>query len=84
MGIKSSSGPLKTGIIGSAIAAICCATPILTVTLGIIGLGAITRYLDYVLLPALAMFVGIIIYALTRKQRGACDETCPPGRQPRS
>ena len=78
---KSLNGLLKTGIIGSAIAAICCFTPVLAVTFGVIGLGAITGYLDYVLLPALVVFVGITIYALARKQRGACDETCPPGHQ---
>ena len=80
---KSSNGLLKTGVIGSAIIALCCFTPILVVTLGIVGLGAVTGYLDYVLFPGLVAFVGITIYALTRKQRGACDETCPPGRQPR-
>ncbi len=78
---KSSNGLLKTGIIGSAVIALCCFTPILVVTLGIVGLGAVTGYLDYVLLPALAAFVGITIYALTRKPRGACDETCPPHRR---
>ena len=82
MALKSSDGLLRTGVIGSAIAAICCFTPVLAVTLGIAGLGAVTGYLDYVLLPALVVFVGITIYALVRRQRGACDETCPPGRQP--
>lgn len=82
MGLKTSDGLLKTGVIGSAIAAICCFTPVLTVMLGIVGLGAVTGYLDYVLLPALVVFVGITIYALARKKRGGCDETRPPGRQP--
>lgn len=77
---KSSDGLLKTGLIGSTIAAICCFTPVLTVTLGVIGLGEITGYLDYVLLPVLAVFIGIIIYALARKPRGGCEEICPPGR----
>jgi len=74
---KFSSGLLKTGVIGSAIAAICCFTPVLAVTLGILGLGAITGYLDYVLLPVLAIFGGITIYALVRK-REACHEGCAP------
>jgi hypothetical protein len=34
------------------IAAVCCFTTILVVLLGAIGLGAITGYLDYVMLPA--------------------------------
>ena len=71
MGLKSSGGLLKIGLIGVAIAAICCFTPILVVTLGLVGMGAVTGYLDYVLLPALVVFVGITIYALARKQRGA-------------
>ena len=81
--VKSSNGLLKTGMIGSAVIALCCFTPILIVTLGILGLGGVTGYLDYVLLPGLAVFVGITLYALSRKPRGACDETCPPGRQTR-
>lgn len=67
---------LKTGVIGSAVAALCCFTPVLTVTLGIIGLGAVTGYLDYVLLPALAVFAGMAIYALIRRQPIGCDEAC--------
>ena len=36
--------------------------------LGVIGLGAITGYLDYVLLPALAVFLGLAVYAGARKR----------------
>ena len=79
MARKSSDGLLRTGVIGSAIAVICCVTPVLTVTLGVVGLGAITGYLDYVLLPALVVFIGITIYAMARKRRGSCNETCAPG-----
>ena len=49
---------LKTGIIGAVIAAICCATPILVIALGALGLSAWVGGLDYVLLPALAIFIG--------------------------
>ena len=55
---------LKTGIAGSVIAAICCATPVLVIALGVVGLSAWTGWLDYVLIPALVVFVGITIYAL--------------------
>jgi hypothetical protein len=34
--------------------ALCCFTPILVILLGVVGLSALTWYLDYVLLPALA------------------------------
>lgn len=74
-----SNGLLKTGLIGSVIAAICCFTPVLIVMLGVVGLGAITGYLDYVLLPGLVVFVGITIYALVRKPYGSCEDACPPG-----
>lgn len=59
---------LRTGIIGTVIAALCCFTPVLVVLLGAVGLSAWLGWLDYVLLPALAMFVGITIYALVRRR----------------
>jgi len=43
---------LKTGIIGTVIAALCCFTPILVVLFGAVGLSAVVGYLDVVLLPA--------------------------------
>lgn len=59
---------LKTGIIGTIVAALCCFTPVLVVLLGIVGLSAVTGYLDYVLFPALAFFILLTIYALWRRQ----------------
>jgi len=60
---------LGAGVIGTVVAALCCFTPILVLLLGAVGLGALTGYLDYVLLPALAFFVGLTIYAATRKRQ---------------
>ena len=60
---------LGTGVVGTGIAALCCFTPVLVVLLGAVGLGAVTGYLDYVLLPALAFFVGLTIYAVIRKTK---------------
>jgi len=60
---------LKVGIVGTVIAALCCFTPILVVLLGTVGLSALTGYLDIVLLPALAIFVGLTVYALWRRSR---------------
>ena len=60
---------LKIGIIGTVIAALCCFTPILVVLLGVVGLSAALGWLDYVLFPALAFFIGLTIYALYRRQR---------------
>ena len=62
-------GILTTGIIGAVIAALCCFTPVLVILLGVVGLSAVIGYLDYVLLPALAFFVLLTIYALWRRQR---------------
>lgn len=60
---------LKMGVIGTVIAALCCFTPVLVVLLGVVGLSAVVGYLDYVLLPALALFVLITIYAVVRRAR---------------
>lgn len=62
---------LKTGIVGSLVAAVCCATPILVVLLAAVGLSAWAGWLDYVLMPALAVFVGVTIYALHRRRNEA-------------
>jgi mercuric ion transport protein len=59
---------LKTGIIGTVIAALCCFTPVLVILFGAVGLSAVVGYLDYVLLPALAFFVILTIYAVWRRQ----------------
>jgi mercuric ion transport protein len=64
---------LKVGVIGAGIAAICCFTPALVVLLGVVGLSHLSGVLDYVLLPALLVFVGMIIYALIRKSRAAAE-----------
>ena len=60
---------LKTGIIGTIIAVICCFTPALVILLGAVGFSAWIGWLDYVLFPALALFLGIIGYGLWRRQR---------------
>ncbi|NWG47371.1 MAG: mercury resistance system transport protein MerF [Alphaproteobacteria bacterium] len=61
---------IKTGAAGSVIAAICCFTPALVVLLGA-GLSAWLGWIDYVLFPALALFLGITAYGLWRRQRSA-------------
>jgi len=60
---------LTTGIIGTLLAAVCCFTPILVVLLGTLGLSMFVGWLDYVLLPALAIFIAIAIYALVKKTK---------------
>lgn len=62
---------LLTGIVGTVIAALCCFTPLLVVLLGAVGLSAAIGWLDFVLLPALAGFAGLTLYALARRRRRA-------------
>lgn len=66
---------LRTGIIATVVAALCCFTPVLAILLGTVGLSALTGYLDIVLLPALIFFVGLTAYAVYRRHRGRqqCD-----------
>ncbi len=60
---------LSIGIGGTVVAALCCFTPILVVLLGAVGLSAALGWLDYVLFPALAFFVGLTIYAAYQRQK---------------
>ena len=74
--MKNESGKplLKVGVIGTILAAICCTTPILVIALGMMGLGAMTGYLDYVLLPLLGLFILLALYGFLqgRKKDGEC------------
>ena len=60
---------LRVGIIGTVIAALCCFTSVLVVLLGVVGLSALTGYLDVVLLPALAFFIGLTTYVLWKRSK---------------
>jgi mercuric ion transport protein len=60
---------LTTGIVGTIIAALCCFTPLLVVLLGAVGLSAWLGWLDYVLLPALGIFIAITIYAMVQRMK---------------
>ncbi len=65
---------LGIGIGGTVVAALCCFTPILVVLLGALGLSAALGWLDYVLFPALAFFIGLTIYAIYRRQKRQAQE----------
>jgi mercuric ion transport protein len=62
---------ITTGIVCSILAVICCLTPALVVLLSALGLAALIGYLDYVLLPAMAAFLGLIVYGWWIKSRCA-------------
>jgi mercuric ion transport protein len=64
----TNNGLLQVGIIGSVIAALCCFTPVLVLLLGAVGLSALVGVLDFVLLPVLAIFVTITVYALWKRK----------------
>ncbi|MET4130842.1 mercury resistance system transport protein MerF [Roseovarius sp. MBR-6] len=70
---KSDRRLLITGIVGTIIVALCCFTPVLVVLFGIVGLSALVGWLDIVLLPALAFFIGLTIYAVWRRQRNTTN-----------
>lgn len=66
---------IATGIVGTVFAALCCFTPVLVVLLGAVGLSAWLGWLDYVLLPALAFFVALTVYAVWRRQQRQTTRT---------
>jgi mercuric ion transport protein len=60
---------ITTGAIGGILAAICCATPILALALGAVGLGAWLAKADYVLIPALVLCLALLALGLYRSTR---------------
>jgi mercuric ion transport protein len=59
---------ITTGVVGGALTAICCATPLLAVVLGAVGLTAWLAKADYVLIPALIICLGLIGVGLFRRR----------------
>lgn len=60
---------LIASLTGTIVVAICCFTPILVIGLGALGLGAWIGYLDYILLPALGILVGLTLLSYWRYRR---------------
>ncbi|MDQ6994708.1 MAG: mercury resistance system transport protein MerF [Mariprofundaceae bacterium] len=60
---------LKTSILATIVAAICCFTPALVILLGAVGLATWTGYLDMILIPALVLFIGLTIYAFMQHDK---------------
>ncbi len=77
---------IRTGLVGGAVAAICCATPFLAIVLGALGLSAWAAKADYVLIPVLLGSVALVGIGLYRRQASAT--CCEPGgndtRSPKS
>ena len=62
---------LKTSIIGTVIALVCCFTPVLVILFGLLGLSAYIGWLDMVLLPILVLFLILTGYALWKCKKAA-------------
>lgn len=62
-------GSFVAAAIGTAVVALCCFTPILVIALGLVGLGVLTPYLDYVLLPALAVLLVVTVVSYRKWRR---------------
>jgi mercuric ion transport protein len=62
---------ITTGIVGGALAAICCATPLLAILFGAVGLTAWIAKADYVVIPALVLCVALIGFGLYRQRVSA-------------
>jgi mercuric ion transport protein len=64
------------GVAGSLLAAVCCATPLLAIVLGALGLSAWLGWSDYIVMPALLVFLAITVYGLTRTRQPATRGCC--------
>ncbi|MEQ8935291.1 MAG: mercury resistance system transport protein MerF [Amphiplicatus sp.] len=60
---------LKCGACGTCVMAVCCFTPALVLLLGALGLSSWLGWIDYVLLPGLALFAALTVYAAVRLYR---------------
>ncbi len=72
---------MTTGGIGAALAIICCATPVLAVVLGGIGLTAWLTSADYVVIPVLLLGVALIGLGIYRRHAATacCDTSAKDG-----
>jgi mercuric ion transport protein len=62
---------IATGGIAAVLAAICCATPILAVLLGAIGLTAWIAKADYIVMAVLLLGIALVGLGLYRRHVGA-------------
>lgn len=58
----------KAGLYGSLATALCCLTPVLVFVLGLAGVAFVTPYLDYFLVPLLAMFLLVDVIRLDARR----------------
>ena len=76
---------LRVGIVGGIVTAACCFTPLLVVVLVPLGLSEWLGWLDYVLFPALGLFLALMVYGFYAGQGSASaepDDDALPGGEP--
>ncbi|MBX9910634.1 MAG: mercury resistance system transport protein MerF [Beijerinckiaceae bacterium] len=76
---------IRVGAIGTVVAAICCATPILVISLGLVGFSAWAAKADYVLIPILIASIALVGIGLYRRQisSSAAVDCCQTDRNTR-
>lgn len=63
-------------VIGFFLTLICCATPLLVLLLGLLGLGAWGGYLDYVLIPLLIIFLILAVGSYKKVKQPSTNKNC--------
>lgn len=74
MNLKTAIRTYRVGVIGAVVAAVCCFTPVLVVLVTVVGWSAIVGYLDYVLFPALGLFLILAVVGWVQRRR--CLREC--------
>jgi mercuric ion transport protein len=64
---------------GTVLVALCCFTPLLVGVLGLLGLGLVIPYLDFLLLPALLVMIVLTLLA-SRPFLNPADRECLPAQ----
>jgi mercuric ion transport protein len=59
---------ITTGAVGAALAAVCCATPLLVVVLAAVGLTGWLAKADYMVIPTFILCLGLIGFGLYRRR----------------
>jgi len=70
---KPSKKGIYASVTGTLLVAACCFTPVLVVGLGAIGLGTIIPYLDFVLLPVLAVMIVLTVISYRSWKRANAE-----------
>ncbi len=60
------SSLITAGIVGAVVALVCCATPLLAIVFGAVGLAGWVVKADYVLIPALILCIALCVLGLYR------------------